>query len=158
MSLEIARCPYCKSTSAFVDPDLSRLVLPVKRTGGQPCPHVACISASLDVSDATGRQIQSRTRSWFWSVDRKLISGRPTRASRFVDLLFADAVDEDSMPQQEFELRGGTALERECSREGTGEIRLGPDRSKQAMLDGWCLYSKDPIALMREIRNCVEAS
>ena len=148
MKLVVAQCPLCGEESAIVDCLVPRFIL---TTGDRMCPHVAFLSAGLAVQNSNCSTVKSRGGSWFWIRGRRRISSsQSTPLSRYVDMIACDLLPGVDLPKVPYMRGGGTALEREMIRRGSGEIRLPPQGSLSGTFDAWGLFSDDPAALIHE--------
>src|SRR5262245_23272531 len=118
MIREVARCPYCGAVSAGVDDDPAAFVLAPDRADGRPCPHLAFVSVSLDVSyPGCPDALWARGGCWLW------VRGEAPREQRRLDplheyvlLLAGEWLSGGELPATEFRVGGGTAVDREEAR------------------------------------------
>lgn len=155
MTHEVARCPYCGTASARLDdagPDL-RMAPP--RAAGRGCGHLAFLSVGLEARGPVGRLDQARTRAWLWVRGegvRAVPAGTVDPLAEYVELIACGIPIEGEPPLvTEYRVGGGTAWDRESSKPGSGEIRLGPRGGATGLLDGHGLYSPAPDALVAEV-------
>jgi hypothetical protein len=114
---------------------------------GAPCEHAAFLSVGLTILTPGGRVDRRRSRLWLWVHGdgvRRLVT--LAGLGELVDLIAMG----DVRPGTPFSVVGGTAMDRDEARAGSGEFAMISGRS--GMIDAWGLFSPRPADLIREVR------
>jgi hypothetical protein len=120
-----------------------------------PCEHLVASCGGLDVARHVGnddyKTVKDRCLDWLWLRGPGNISAdwhhcpKSELSNYLLDVVLNELFDPSFVPPKPYFVVGGTALEREERRPGSGEFALtSPDRDcLTAILDGWGIYAYD---------------
>lgn len=157
----VACCPRCFSIIGL-DVLTGNIIFNPGDSDDQPCPHLVCFYASLEVDrkrpDVDSIPDQDHAVDWLWEYGKGL-RRVPTPFSHgemlpfyLFDLGFGQ-IPRKLLPKAEFEIVGKCASDREMAREGSGEFTINQegDETVTASLDGFVVFSSVPEQVMHEI-------
>jgi len=162
----LARCPYCGKGEIAIDDGRPTVVFDPNGPGGAPCPHLAFLSAALDVRADENWQpdaekhapplIDEMSGHWFWVHGEGLhdmpLHGTPDELMDYVDMLACGLLPVEIYPRDlVHEVVGGP----DTKLAEIGEFMLpnptgAPHR---AILDGWAIYAPAPPCFVAAVRR-----
>lgn len=167
----LATCPEC-SAQVGVDAATGRLLFTPEggestvrgeTNSARPCPHLACMWASLAASwtrpDGSSSADNGHSREWIWESGRGLYpadsNGNPDHLALVFYLTdyFFRSLPAKLRPASKHTFVGASAMFRDQAAPGSGEFLLARDGDAllHATLDGYAVFARDPQAVMQEI-------
>src|SRR5262245_10691740 len=135
MIRDAARCPFCGVVAAGLDADRPELVMAPDRANGRVCEHLAFVSVGLGAYRAgEDGLVPERSGQWLWVRGeglRTLGVGPAGPLAECVDAIACELLPDDMRLATPYRITGGTAMEREDARSGSGAFPLTGSRGRR---------------------------